>query len=135
MRRVRLVACIVASALAAPTPGARLVVVGATVLSASGCSKCTLQITTPSPLPDGRVGQAYSVQLQADASADCGTLTWEMWAGGLLPPGLNLSQGGALSGIPTFALPDGLGYVVATVVYASGSDEYVRREYALRILP
>jgi hypothetical protein len=70
--------CIVASTLAVPTPAARLVVVGATVLSATGCSKCILEITTTDPLPDGAVGHAYFVQMEV-SSDGCAY----MWGGEL----------------------------------------------------
>ncbi|MCS7007536.1 MAG: Ig domain-containing protein, partial [Gaiellaceae bacterium] len=59
----------------------------------------TLAITTTS-LPGGRVGQAYSFTLQANRPA--GELTWAL-TGGDLPPGIELSADGALSGTPSEA--------------------------------
>jgi len=55
-------------------------------------------ITTPSPLPAGLVGQAYSQTLQA--SGGVGTLVWSL-ASGVLPSNLTLSSTGVISGTPT----------------------------------
>jgi hypothetical protein len=72
MGRARLVAGVVASVLTLPAPAVRLAVVATTAISAAGCEKkCALDITTPDPLPEGRVGAAYFFQLEAHASAGC----------------------------------------------------------------
>jgi hypothetical protein len=58
-----------------------------------------LTITTPSPLPGGAVGAAYSQTFAATG----GTPPYTNWAvvSGALPGGLTLSTGGLLSGTPT----------------------------------
>ena len=130
MRRARLVVGIVASALAAPTPAARLAVIGATALSGSGCSTCTVDITTPDPLPDGRVGQAYFLQMRADhtgANCDSGPVTW--WGKDTLPPGMKVSEDGALDGTPTRAGT----YSFQITVLGFGAN--TSRQYSLTILP
>jgi hypothetical protein len=53
---------------------------------------------TTSPLPQATVGQSYLKQFQVSGTA--GTVTY-MKGDGSLPPGLSLSAGGMLSGIPT----------------------------------
>jgi hypothetical protein len=61
-----------------------------------------LQITTPSPLPPGTVGQAYSVQMAATG----GTPPYGTWivSSGALPSGLTLNTStGVISGTPTLA--------------------------------
>lgn len=59
---------------------------------------CLRQITTPI-LPDGRLGNHYSFQLQK--ISECSEDRWVL-QGGNLPPGISLnSQSGILSGIPT----------------------------------
>src|SRR5215472_6072803 len=55
-------------------------------------------ITTPSQLPSGPVGVAYSQTLHANGGI--GTLSWAV-SQGALPPGLTLSPTGTISGIPT----------------------------------
>lgn len=55
-------------------------------------------ITTDRKLPDGLKGFEYTQQL--DANGGIQPYTWEL-AGGALPPGLNLSASGLLSGVPT----------------------------------
>src|SRR5262249_6499974 len=56
-----------------------------------------LSITTQSPLPAGNVSISYSQMLAASGGA--GPYTWSVT--GQLPPGLQLSTGGVLSGSPT----------------------------------
>ena len=58
-----------------------------------------LTITTPAALPTAVVGSAYSANLLGTGGS--GTYQWK--ALGTLPPGLTLSSGGALSGIPSAA--------------------------------
>jgi sugar lactone lactonase YvrE len=55
-------------------------------------------VTTP-PLPQGAVGAAYS-QTLSDSGGTPPDTNWTVAAGGL-PPGLNLSSSGVLSGTPT----------------------------------
>ena len=57
-------------------------------------------ITTPSPLPDGLEGSSYSVTL-AGTGGDSAGYVWTVPADSDFPPGLNLSESGVLSGLPT----------------------------------
>ena len=57
------------------------------------------RITTIS-LPDGMVGAAYSQTFTSSGGNAGDTLTWSV-SSGTLPPGLNLSPDGVLSGTPT----------------------------------
>ncbi len=129
MGRVRLVAGVVASVLTLPTPAVRLVVVTATALSAAGCEpQCTIDIVTPDPLPEGRVGSAYF--LQFDATEGCVTGAWS--TSDDLPPGMKLSKDGALDGVPT---KDGT-YTFAVAVEgfdASSASHVASRSYTLII--
>jgi hypothetical protein len=75
--------------------------------SAGGTSKQTFfltivfVITTPSPLPTGEVNIAYKQNLTASGGAT--PYTWSLTGGTTLPPGLTLTAGGSLSGIPSAA--------------------------------
>jgi hypothetical protein len=61
--------------------------------------QCTpLNITSPDTLPSGQVGQAYTYQLQTSGGQQ--PITFQLIRGSL-PPGLTLSQGGLISGLPT----------------------------------
>ncbi len=71
-----------------------------------------LQLSTPCPLPDGRVGEAYSVTLQA--SGGSGPYQFSF---GLLPDGLSGSSAGAISGRP--ALLGGRGFNIVITDSAS----------------
>jgi len=55
-------------------------------------------VTTPSPLPNGFVGQSYSLLLSSQS-----TPGGDYWTPVALPPGLTLSPQGLLSGVPTTA--------------------------------
>ncbi len=55
-------------------------------------------ITTPSPLPFGKTGRAYSLALAGNGGVP--PYTWAL-AVGDLPPGLSLSAAGVISGTPT----------------------------------
>ncbi len=59
-----------------------------------------LRITTPSPLPEGTVGDSYSLALQASGGQP--PYTWSRIEGSI-PPGLTLTPKGVLSGKPTSA--------------------------------
>ena len=59
-----------------------------------------LSITSPSLLPAGTVGQAYTYQIQTSGGQP--PITFQKIAGSL-PPGLNLSSSGVISGTPTAA--------------------------------
>lgn len=54
--------------------------------------------TVARPLPEGKVGQPYDYQLQAEGGL--APLTWRV-VNGELPPGLTLDADGKLNGIPT----------------------------------
>jgi hypothetical protein len=63
---------------------------------------------TPSATPNGTVGSPYSVQFNASGGGFVQPLSWSATPspipGGLyygLPPGLSISSGGAITGIPT----------------------------------
>lgn len=60
----------------------------------------TLNMVTPSTLPSGTAGQAYSFQLQT--SGGQAPITFSLVSGSL-PSGLNLSSAGLISGTPTTA--------------------------------
>lgn len=57
-----------------------------------------INITTPSPLPNGFVGQSYSVLLSSQS-----TPGGDYWLPATMPPGLTLSPAGLISGVPTTA--------------------------------
>ena len=75
-----------------------------------------LQLTTSSPLTDGEVDAAYSVQLGATGGS--GTRTYAVTTG-TLPTGLSLSSGGLLSGTPTVTYDDSF---TVTVTDSVNSD-------------
>src|SRR5712692_4279428 len=66
----------------------------------AGTNDTVLTINTPTALPGGAVGVAYSFTFDAT-----GGLTPYFWlvTSGTLPPGLNLTSGGSLTGTPTAA--------------------------------
>jgi hypothetical protein len=72
----------------------------ACVLFVAGC-ECEVKIKTNS-LPDGRVAQFYDFRLQESQDNCSGEGEWRI-IGGNLPPGIGLTDGGRLSGIPTAA--------------------------------
>jgi len=72
-----------------------------------------LNITTTS-MPDGRVGTAYSQQLQATGGVT--PYTWSL-SSGTLPSGLSLSSGGLVSGTPTVS---GTSYFIVRVADSQG---------------
>jgi len=62
--------------------------------------KAAVSITTPTTLPLGYVGGAYSQTLAATGGSGAG-YTWAVSSGSTLPGGLTLSAAGLLSGTPT----------------------------------
>jgi len=56
-------------------------------------------LTTATTLPYGNVGASYNQTLAATGSV--GALTWALASFNYLPPGLNLSSNGSISGTPT----------------------------------
>ncbi len=61
-----------------------------------------LTIVTPSPLPSGQVGAAYSLP-SFIASGGTPSYAWSVAPGSVLPPGLTLLTNGTFSGTPTSA--------------------------------
>jgi len=109
--------------------GKRIIALVVTAIIALGLS-CfpqpgpTLTIT-PSSLPNGVVGTAYSQALSSDGRAP---LTWEV-AAGSLPPGLTLdSRSGVIGGTPTAA-----GQYTATIVVSDASFPRATGELDLTI--
>jgi len=88
-----------------------------------------IQVETASPLPDGQSNTAYSQQLTVTA----GNPSWTM-AGGALPGGLALSDGGLLSGTP--ASPGTFNFsVLATVPnIASAPAVTAQKNFQLTII-
>jgi hypothetical protein len=133
MRRALVVVGVVASAVV--TPPARLAVVGVVALSAVGCQKtCEVDITTQDPLPDGRVGQPYFVQMTA--AGEC-VQDGAFWLASGLPSGMKFSRDGALDGTPT---EDGTYTLHISAGILDINDEYKgdpsdRRDFKLTILP
>ena len=111
--------------------------VAVSALSATACNGgCTLNITTPDPLPDGRVGQVYSLQMQAEAEGrDClNGRGWYLGGGpSAVPPGLAISHGGVLSGTPTRA--GTYTFQIATDASKQITIAQAERSYTLTILP
>jgi large repetitive protein len=108
--------------------------VAVSALSATACNEgCTLNITTPDPLPDGRVGQVYSLQMQEGRDCLKGR-GWSLLGGpNAVPPGLAISGGGMLSGTParagTYTLQ------IATDAHNHVIIAQAERSYTLTILP
>lgn len=80
-------------------------------------------IVTTSPLPDGKVGVPYSLQIEATNDPDVYTYS------GTLPAGLELSTSGLLSGTPTTAETRSF---IVTVTNRAGSAV---RSFAVTIQP
>ena len=84
-----------------------LIVAVALALTAASCPCDTDCSIITQQLPSGRAGQQYSAALEATyTSKNCESQTspvistWRL-ADGTLPPGLQLSRDGVVSGIPT----------------------------------
>lgn len=77
--------------------GSRWVAVAA---APPGANSTMLTISSPTPLPNGIVGAAYSFAFGADGGVT--PYSWSV-ASGVLPAGLNLGSGGSLTGTPTSA--------------------------------
>jgi len=99
--------------------------VGGTFVSGYGSSVCPLAITTGA-LPAGLVGTAYS-----QTFTGTGGLSPYTWTEvGTLPPGLTLSTGGVLSGVPTTA---GTFAFVVTMTDANGQP--VSGSFSVAVAP
>jgi hypothetical protein len=81
-----------------------------------GCSKCEVSIRTDA-LPSGTVDQQYDFRLQESEDHCEGEPEWRI-IGGNLPPGLSLTNGGRLSGIPATS-----GSFNFTVEVVAGDDD------------
>jgi hypothetical protein len=92
----------------------------------SGCPQAGPPLTiTPSSLPNGVVGVAYSQTLSSDGRTP---VTWEV-AGGSLPPGLTLDErSGVISGTPTAA-----GTYTASVAVSDASLPHATGELDITI--
>jgi hypothetical protein len=87
-----------------------------------------LQVS-PNFLPDGTVGTPYSTQFTVNGGTP--PYTWSLSTGSAaLPPGLNLSSGGAITGTPTAA-----GTFDFRVHLADASGRNVDRPYSITINP
>ena len=111
--------------LAAPAVLVALVVVALPIGGPLGCDGCSTSVST-SELPDAVVGQDYFVQLDSD----CGGDQWFIDEG-ILPPGIGLSNGGKLSGTPTFP---GI-YAFTVGVFDEDNGDFAFRGLALTVLP
>jgi hypothetical protein len=88
-----------------------------------------LAITTSS-LPNGTVGTAYSVNLAAAGGQS--PYTWSLADGSNLPPGLNLSSSGTISGTPTTA---GTTSFTVEVIDSSASIQSASKLFSITIDP
>ena len=94
----------------------------------------TLRTTSLTPLdqgtiPEGFIGQAYAYRVRA--AGNTGTATWSLSSGSLLPPGLQLSTTGDITGAPTTA---GNYWFSLMVTDSTGSQQrgYSMNVYAVR---
>ncbi|MDZ4793675.1 MAG: lamin tail domain-containing protein [Bacteroidota bacterium] len=97
----------------------------------SSLNPCTtgITITTPSPLPAGMVGTAYSVTFTASGGTGVGYVFSQ--SGGTLPPGLTLA-GAVLSGIPTTTAGSPFSFTIRVVDNGSNT---VTKLFSLTINP
>lgn len=87
-----------------------------------------LTITTGSPLTNGVVGTAYSLQFAATGGT--APYTWSLASGSALPAGLTLSSSGLLSGTPTAA---GTSTFSVTVTDSETSPATATQSFSLTI--
>jgi hypothetical protein len=110
----------------------------APVIYPSGTSIAALeaQVLTqisPSFLPGGMVGVAYSAQLSVTASTPSwqSPVSWSLAAGSTgLPPGLNLSSAGGISGTP-----NQVGSYNFTVLVTDALGHTAQRSYIINVTP
>jgi len=86
-----------------------------------------VEITTASPLPDGRVSDPYSFSMQAENGIE--PYVWSVPPGNPLPDGMLLTSGGSLTGVPEES-----GLFTITVRATDGLDESDTESFALEIL-
>jgi hypothetical protein len=94
-----------------------------------------LTITTTSPLPAGKVGDAYSTPLAA--SGGTGSYTWTLASDSPnpIPTGLILSSGGVLSGTPTVGPPTAVGTHSLKFTVTDQTPQSVSTTFSLTIAP
>jgi hypothetical protein len=88
----------------------------------------TLRIITTSPLTQGTIGLAYSLQL--NGAGGTGTRTWSLASASTLPAGLTLSSAGLIVGTPTTA-----GTTTFSVLLQDGSSppQTTSRSFSLTV--
>ena len=94
-----------------------------------------LVIDTPSPLPNGKVGDTYSTPLAA--SGGTGPYTWTIASDSPnpIPSGLTLSAGGVLSGTPTVGPPTSVGTHSLKFTVTDQTAQSVSATLSLTIAP
>ena len=67
------------------------------ILNPNPCAKITM---SPIPLPEGKVGEPYSIQIVATGGTSPYNYIWRAGTTGTLPDGLSISTSGLVSGTP-----------------------------------
>ncbi len=83
---------------------------GAPISSSSPTAPVSTLTVTSSALPSGKVGVAYSFQLEANGGTP--PYKWGNQSNQQLPSGLNLSPSGLISGMPTAAGTTIVGFTI-----------------------
>jgi hypothetical protein len=136
--RVPKLAVGVASVALTATPASRLAIAVGAAAATTGCEACWIGPLSPETLPDGQVGKAYFFQLDAPrgGSACSGHVEFRRVSGGL-PPGMKLSEDGAIDGTPS--LSGAYPFTVMATWDLSGEDtqpiDTAPKTYTLTILP
>jgi uncharacterized protein (TIGR03437 family) len=103
----------------------------AVAASPPATNNTVLTITSPTPLPNGAVGAAYSFSFAADGGL--APYAWSV-ASGALPAGLNLGPSGSLTGTPTGA--GQFAFTTLVTDYAQGpSAQTASKTFMLRVSP
>ncbi|KKR01144.1 MAG: Outer membrane autotransporter barrel domain protein [Candidatus Nomurabacteria bacterium GW2011_GWF2_40_31] len=92
-------------------------------ISSTSAQPSNLTITTPSPLPNAKVGQSYSVNIEATGGV--GSYIWALGADSSLPNGLSFTAGSSssvITGTPTIA-----GTYTFTITATSGSQAVAKQ--------
>ena len=88
---------------------------------------------SPSYLPDGMIGVAYSAHMSATAATTSWQppVSWSLAAGSPgLPPGLNLSSAGGISGTP-----NQVGFYNFTIQARDAMGRIAQRSYIINVSP